>query len=63
MEKRQQLCWSCKKSCGGENGCSWFNGHNPIPGWTAVPTISDKYCVDGKLREVKSFKIIKCPFS
>ena len=61
MEKRQQLCWSCKKACGGEKGCSWFNGHIPIHGWTATPTISDNVVIDGKVRQVHSFLIKKCP--
>lgn len=61
MERKQQLCWTCKKSCGGVSGCSWFNGYIPIPGWTAVPTISDTVMYQGKLRKVKSFQILKCP--
>lgn len=32
---KKTLCWDCKKACGGESGCSWFNGFVPIPGWDA----------------------------
>ena len=60
-KEKQQLCWTCKKSCGGSSGCSWFNGFKPIPGWLARPTISDTIPCKGKMREIKSFHIIRCP--
>lgn len=56
-KNNDQLCWSCKKACGGDRGCAWFNGFIPIPGWTAYPTISDII----RVRKVKSFRIKKCP--
>lgn len=61
MEIKRTLCWSCKKACGGECGCSWFNGFIPVHGWTAVPTVSDSVFYQGKLRKVKSFCVLKCP--
>lgn len=34
----ESLCWKCKKSCGGKNGCSWFNGFIPVEEWKARKT-------------------------
>ena len=38
MRCMESLCWKCKKSCGGENGCSWFNGFIPVQEWKARKT-------------------------
>lgn len=61
MERKQQMCWTCKKACGGSSGCSWFNGFIPIEGWSAEPTIADTILYKGKIKYVKSFRIINCP--
>lgn len=49
----KQLCFSCKKACG---GCSWSTWFRPVQGWKAVPT---------KIRQgyqtVESFHIMDCP--
>lgn len=36
--RKDTLCWKCDKACGGEAGCSWFNGFIPIDGWEAKET-------------------------
>ena len=38
MAKADQLCWSCKKACGG-CGCPWADKLKPVEGWTAEPAI------------------------
>lgn len=30
--KEGQLCWHCRKACG---GCSWSHDLTPVEGWTA----------------------------
>jgi hypothetical protein len=60
-EKFDQLCWDCKKACGGEKGCPWFNGNIPIENWTAVPTITEVIEKDGEFEPVHSYHITKCP--
>ena len=52
--KREQLCCTCNKACG---GCSWSKRFEPVAGWDAVPTvIRQSRCPD-----VHSFSIMKCP--
>lgn len=34
---KEQLCWSCKKACGGYD-CPWANKLKPVEGWTAKET-------------------------
>ena len=29
---KEQLCWTCQKSCG---ACSWSGCFQPVKGWTA----------------------------
>lgn len=50
--KQMQLCWDCKKACG---GCDWSNHwkHTPIPGWTATPTRD--------ANGIPSYCITECP--
>ena len=56
-----QLCWSCKKACG---GCPWTEvdpgtgkvRFEPIPGWTATKTAKN---ANGVLME--SYDIRDCP--
>ena len=50
---RTQLCWSCRKAVG---GCSWSRYFEPVPGWTARPTL-----VDVSNGGVESFEITACP--
>lgn len=51
-----QLCWTCKKACG---GCSWSSRFEPVPGWTAV-AVAMRYR-DGKTRDVDTYSITACP--
>lgn len=48
-----QLCWSCKKACG---GCNWSRWFWPIAGWTATLSILRDYD-----RPVYSYAITACP--
>ena len=52
-EENEQLCWKCKKACG---GCSWSDNLTPVDGWDATPTI-----VKDSMGDFESFKIKKCP--
>ena len=52
-----QLCWTCKKACG---GCCWSAEFIPIPNWIAVPTIIKNSLGDGK-GDLHSYRIISCP--
>ena len=51
------LCWKCQKSCGGPNGCSWFNGFKPVPGWDAIRNDTIYRNSGPKL----SYTVISCP--
>lgn len=51
--ENEQLCWRCKKACG---GCSWSAEFIPIEGWEAEPTIIKDTCGD-----IQSFRIKVCP--
>jgi hypothetical protein len=44
------LCWDCAKATG---GCRWSDQFQPIEGWTAVPTLTDKL--------YESYIVIDCP--
>ena len=60
--KRPQLCWSCKKACGGDGGCSWFNGFKPIEGWNANTTIIRMTNpITKEPQEIQSFNVVECP--
>lgn len=48
-----QLCWSCKKACG---GCSWSKDGEPIKDWTA-----DKNVIPLNGKYAETYKISKCP--
>lgn len=48
--EKPQLCWGCAKACG---GCSWSKRFEPVPGWTAVPTL---LC-----ERIPSYRITECP--
>lgn len=48
--EKPQLCWGCAKACG---GCSWSKRFEPVPGWTAVPTL-----LCGR---IPSYRITECP--
>lgn len=63
MEKKDQLCWSCKNACG---GCEWSARLEPVAGWTAKK-VKRKGCNSsqaigdpGKERVTKSGKKIYC---
>lgn len=54
--RENTICWRCKRSCGGQNGCSWFNGFIPVQGWEAEDTI----IINNSLIQ-KSYKVLSCP--
>lgn len=49
-----QLCWNCKKACG---GCSWSKGFVPIVGWDATPHITD----EDNERPIHTYHVKSCP--
>lgn len=55
MAKADQLCWSCKKACGG-CGCSWADKLKPVEGWTAEPAI-----IRGNGTVIDTYSITDCP--
>lgn len=55
-KKMEQLCWTCERSCGGENGCEWSNYLRPVPGWTAERVVKK----DG-IQYVQTYHIDECP--
>ena len=54
--RHMQLCYSCKKACG---GCSWSKKFEPVEGWTAVPTIIRNGFRNHQ--DTQSYKITACP--
>lgn len=50
---RPQLCWDCKKACG---GCSWSKNFEPVPGWQA-----EKRVLYNAKIPVVSYHITACP--
>ena len=52
--KKDQLCWDCKKACG---GCNWSDKLKPVKGWTAEERIIKS---NGE-PSIHTYKIIKCP--
>ena len=55
MAKADQLCWSCKKACGG-CGCPWADKLKPVEGWTAEPAI-----IRGNGNIIETYSITDCP--
>ena len=51
----EQLCWFCSKACGGSD-CPWANKLQPVPGWTAKPSI-----VMSNYNQINTFRIFECP--
>ena len=59
----QTICWSCANACG---GCSWsrYKTHEPVPGWTAIPTkIGMQINSHGRIKRgtVDSYIVLECP--
>ena len=54
---KDQLCWSCKKACGGYD-CPWANKLKPVEGWTAKEVT---LCSGIKGKCDKTYRITKCP--
>ena len=52
-ESNNQLCWDCKKACG---GCSWSSCFKPVDGWDAEESI-----VKDNSGDIISYKVKKCP--
>ena len=55
MAKADQLCWSCKKACGGKD-CPWAGKLKPVEGWTAEPAI-----IRGNGTAIETYSITDCP--
>lgn len=62
-----QLCWDCANACG---GCSWSGidpvthkpRFEPVPGWKAKPTRTERSTGMGrKKRVLTSYAIRSCP--
>lgn len=51
--RNYQLCWTCKKACG---GCSWSRDGEPIKGWTA-----EKNVIPLNRKYAETYKVSKCP--
>ena len=58
MGRLNTPCWRRKKSCGGDNGCSWFNGFKPVPGWRAKATTIK---APNSNNAIDSFEVMDCP--
>lgn len=52
---KEQLCWSCKKACGGHN-CEWANELRPVKGWFA-----EKKTVIYCKKPTTGYRVIVCP--
>lgn len=55
-KEKEQLCWTCERACGGENGCEWSNFLRPVPGWTAK-----KIKKKDSMRYTETYHIEECP--
>ena len=64
--KKQTICWSCKKALG---GCSWTKCDKdtreilfqPVDGWVAEKTSLLMYSYDGTKRHETSYIVESCP--
>ena len=64
--KKQTICWSCKKALG---DCSWSKCDKdtteilfqPVDGWVAEKTSLLMYSCDGTKRRVTSYIVESCP--
>ena len=53
----EQLCWKCKKACG---GCSWADRFEPVEGWTAEKRVR-KYNLFDVTATYETYEIRACP--
>ena len=66
LNKKQTICWSCKKALG---GCSWSKCDKdtseilfqPVDGWVAEKTSLLMYSYDGTKRHETSYIVESCP--
>ena len=66
INKKQTICWSCKKALG---DCSWSKCDKdtmeilfqPVDGWVAEKTSLLMYSYDGTPRHVTSYIVKSCP--
>ena len=66
LNKKQTICWSCKKALG---DCSWSKLDEdkkeilfkPVDGWVAEKTSLLMYSYDGTKRHVTSYNVESCP--
>ena len=54
----QQLCWGCRKACG---GCRWSSRGKPVPGWTATPMRRNAGTNKGVPVIMDTYRITACP--
>lgn len=54
----KQLCWSCKNAY---SNCSWSKNFIPVDNWVATPTKIKCRYKNGIVKEMDSYRIIKCP--
>jgi len=55
---RHTLCWQCAKATG---KCAWSKAFQPVPGWTAEPTVINNNALAGNGRFTPSYCVIECP--
>ena len=48
-----QLCWTCRKACG---GCDWTRCFKPVEGWNAKQTV-----IKNSNGDIQSYRIKECP--
>ena len=57
-ENRANICFDCKKACG---GCSWSKNFTPVKGWLANKTKIRTYKDNIEERYTTSYNILFCP--
>ena len=58
-ERKETLCWSCAKYCG---GCSWSRTFTPVKGWLATKRIAwRKQQPREPAAKCVSYTVIACP--
>ena len=54
-KRHMQPCGECLKFA---YGCEWSESFKPVPGWKAIPTVTD---TGAGQKPIKSYKILYCP--
>ena len=53
--RRAQMCCFCRNCF---DGCEWAREFKPVPGWKAIPTVTD---TGYNHNPIKSYQILYCP--